>query len=86
VAWRYKDNNLAYLGLWALQVLVYYFIVVVPLFVVGLILFYPDPEYGGFFALLGVLEVGAAPEAIFTTVVTTIIMAALPLRYRRPLW
>jgi hypothetical protein len=86
VSWRFKDNKLAYLGLWALQVLVYYFVVVVPLFVVGLMLFYPDPEYGGFFALLGVLEVGAAPEAIFTTIVTTIIMAALPLRYRRPLW
>ena len=69
VAWRFKDNRLAYLGLWALQVLVYYFVVVVPLFVVGLMLFYPDPEYGGFFAFLGVLEAGAVPEAIITTIV-----------------
>lgn len=86
LSWRFKNNRLAYLALWALQVLIYYFVVVVPLFVVGLVIFYPDPEYGGFFALLGALEAGALPEAILTTVVTTIIMAALPERYRRPLW
>lgn len=86
LAWRFRESKVAYLGLWAVQVLAYYIVVVVPLFVVGLVLFYPDPEYGGFFALLGVLEAGALPEAIMTTVVTTIIMAALPERYRRPLW
>jgi len=86
VAWRAKNNKIAYLALWAVQVLVYYFIVVVPLFVVGLIIFYPDPEYGGFLVFLATLEAGALPEAIFTTIVTTIIMAALPERYRRPLW
>jgi hypothetical protein len=84
--WKSKDNRGSYLFKWALQVLGYYFIIVVPLFVVGLMMFYPDPEYGGFLAFLGVLESGAAPEAIITTVVTTIIMGALPERYRRPLW
>lgn len=86
LSWRFRDSKVAYLALWAVQVLGYYILVVVPLFVVGLVLFYPDPEYGGFFALLGVLEAGALPETIITTVVTTIIMAALPERYRRPLW
>ena len=86
LSWRFRGNKLTSLVLWALQVLLYYYIIVVPLFVVGLVLFYPDPEYGGFFALLGVLEAGALPESIITTVVTTIIMAALPERYRRPLW
>lgn len=86
LGWRFRDNKVVYLALWALQVLGYYIIVVVPLFVVGLVIFYPDPEYGGFFALLGALEGGALPETIITTVVTTIIMAALPERYRRPLW
>ena len=85
-AWKSKDNRVSYLAKWAAQVLGYYFIVVVPLFVVGLMMFYPDPEFGGFFGFLAVLETGAAPEAIITTVVTTIIMAALPERYRRPLW
>jgi hypothetical protein len=75
-AWKSKDNRVVYLVKWAVQVLGYYFIVVVPLFVVGLMMFYPDPEYGGFFGFLAVLESGAAPEAIITTVVTTIIMAA----------
>jgi len=85
-AWKSNDNRVTYLVKWAVQVLGYYFIVVVPLFVVGLVMFYPDPEYGGFVALLGALEAGAAPEAIITTVVTTIIMGALPERFRRPLW
>lgn len=86
LSWRFHANKVIGLVLWALQVLGYYILIVVPLFVVGLVLFYPDPEYGGFFALLGALEVGALPEAIITTVVTTIIMAALPERFRRPLW
>ncbi len=86
LSWRFRENNVLRLVLWAVQVLGYYIVVVVPLFVVGLVIFYPDPEYGGFFALLGALEVGALPEAVLTTIVTTIIMAALPARFRRPLW
>lgn len=86
LSWRFRSNKVTSLVLWALQVILYYVAIVVPLFVVGLVLFYPDPEYGGFLALLGALEVGALPETAFTTIVTTIIMAALPERYRRPLW
>lgn len=86
LSWRFRDSKLVSLALWALQVLGYYFLIVVPLFVVGLMLFYPDPEAGGFMAQLAALEAGAAPEAIITTIVTTLIMAALPERYRRPLW
>jgi hypothetical protein len=70
--------------LWALQVVGYYLLVVVPLFALGLAMFYPDQ--GTFVPLLVALETGVIPELIFTTVVTTIIMAALPERYRRPLW
>lgn len=85
-AWKSNGNRGMYLVKWALQVLIYYYLIVVPLFVVGLVMFYPDPQYGGFFGLLAALESGALPESILTTVVTTIIMAALPERYRRPLW
>jgi hypothetical protein len=85
-AWKSNGNRGMYLVKWALQVLIYYYLIVVPLFVVGLVMFYPDPQYGGFFSLLAALESGALPESILTTVVTTIIMAALPERYRRPLW
>jgi len=84
--WKSNENRVVYLVKWAVQVLGYYFVIVVPLFVVGLMMFYPDPEYGGFLGFLAALEAGAAPEAIITTIVTTIIMASLPERYRRPLW
>jgi hypothetical protein len=85
-SWRLRSNKVLSLGAWALQTFVYYVAIVIPLFAVGLSIFYPDPQYGGFFAFLGALEVGALPEACITTVVTTIIMAALPERFRRPLW
>ncbi len=85
-SWRLRNNKVASLVAWVLQVVLYYALIVVPLFAVGLAVFYPDPEYGGFLAFLGALEVGALPEMALTTVVTTIIMAALPERFRRPLW
>ena len=85
-SWRFQNNKAASLAAWFVQVLAYYALIVVPLFVVGSMLFYPDPEYGTFFAMLGTLEAGAVPEMLITSVVTTIIMAALPERYRRPLW
>jgi LytS/YehU family sensor histidine kinase len=85
-SWRLRGNKVASLAAWALQVIIYYAVFVVPLFAAGLVLFYPDPEYGGYFAFLGVLEAGAVPEMILTAIVTTIIMSALPERFRRPLW
>lgn len=85
-SWRLRKSKAVSLVAWAVQVFLYYVAVVIPLFAVGLAVFYPDPEYGKFFAFLGALELGAMPEAALTTVVTTIIMAALPERFRRPLW
>ena len=86
LSWRFNSNNVTRLVLWALQVIGYYVLVVVPLFAVGLSVFYPDPSSGGFVALLVALETGVIPEIALATTVTTIIMAALPERYRRPLW
>ena len=86
LSWRFRKNKIAYLATWALQVILYYSLVVIPLFVVGIMVFYPDPEYGNFFAFLAALEVGGIPEMLLTAVVTTIIMAALPENLRRPLW
>ncbi len=85
-SWRLRKNKVLSLVAWAVQVVVYYVVFVVPLFGLGLMVFYPDPEYGSFLAFLGTIEAGAVPEMILTTVVTTIIMAALPERFRRPLW
>jgi len=86
LSWRSNENKGRSLVLWALQVIGYYVLIVVPLFVVGVMMFYPDPANGTFFAFLTTLEASVIPELIFTTTVTTIIMAALPERYRRPLW
>jgi len=86
LSWRFNSSKGTSLVLWALQVIGYYVLVVVPLFALGLALFYPDPESGGFTALLVALETGVIPEMVLATTVTTIIMAALPERYRRPLW
>jgi hypothetical protein len=86
LSWRNNANKGQSLVLWALQVIGYYVLIVVPLFVAGIMLFYPDPANGTFFGFLGTLEAAVIPEMIFTTTVTTIIMAALPERYRRPLW
>lgn len=86
LSWRFNSNKPLSLALWVLQVVGYYTLIVVPLFAVGISVFYPDPSNGTFLAFLGVLEAGAAPEMLFTTIITTIIMVALPERYRRPLW
>lgn len=86
LSWRFNSNKVLSLVLWALQVIGYYALVVVPLFVAGIMLFYPDPANGSFFPFLATLEASVVPEMIFTTTVTTIIMAALPERFRRPLW
>ena len=86
LSWRSNANKVQSLVFWVLQVIGYYVLIVVPLFVAGIMLFYPDPANGTFFSFLGVLEASVIPEMIFTTTVTTIIMAALPERYRRPLW
>lgn len=85
-SWRLRNNKVASLVAWAVQVILYYVLIVIPLFAVGLVVFYPDPEYGSFFAFLGAIELGGMPEIALTTIVTTIIMAALPERFRRPLW
>jgi LytS/YehU family sensor histidine kinase len=85
-SWRLRNNKALSLVAWALQVVLYYVVIVIPLFAVGLVVFYPDPEYGSFLAFLGAIELGGMPEIALTTVVTTIIMAALPERFKRPLW
>jgi len=75
---------------WALLVIVYYLVTVLG-FVIGIALFYPAYYTEGFgdislpqayMALMG----GVIPEVIFTTIVTTLVMVALPRKYQKPLW
>jgi hypothetical protein len=70
---------------WVVQVLAYYYVFVVPLFALGVTMFYPDPT-SSFVPLLLTLWASVIPESIFTTVVTTLVMALLPERFKRPLW
>ena len=77
---------------WAGLVLVYYYVFAVPGFVIGQALFYPagyEDAYGAsasLFSAYWALGRGALPEALLTSVVTTLALTALPRRNRRPLW
>ena len=84
---------------WAAIVLLYYYVFVVPGFVIGLHLFYPAvyaEEYGEGASLIraygelgighGERGTGALPEALLTALITTLAFVALPRRHRRPLW
>lgn len=77
---------------WGGLVLVYYFAIAVPGFVIGLALFYKADYAGSFGETASLLQAyaslgrGVVPEALLTTVITTLVMVALPKKYRRPLW
>lgn len=65
---------------WAVLVPVYYWILLMP---IGSVLYYaigamPTPFF--------MLTLPIWPEVIVTTVITTLIMAALPEKWRKPLW
>ena len=77
---------------WVFLVLAYYYVFVVPGFVIGQALFYPEgfiEAYGAGTSLIRaytILGWGALPEALLTALVTSLVFVALPIRYRRPLW
>ena len=77
---------------WAALVLVYYYVFVIPGFVIGQAVFYPagyEEGYGAgtsWLSAYGTLGRGALPEALLTSAVTTLVLTALPRRNRRPLW
>jgi len=73
---------------WAGLVLVYYYAVVVPGFVIGPYLFYPESVAQGGSPIQEYLVIakGATPEAGITILVTGLVLAALPSRHQRPLW
>lgn len=77
---------------WVLLVLAYYYVFVVPGFVIGQSVFYPEgfvESYGAgtsWIRAYTILGRGALPEALLTALVTSLVLVALPIRYRRPLW
>jgi hypothetical protein len=84
-------NSTMRLPMWALLVVVYYAVWVIPGFTIGISLFYPA-AYAEGYGDVSVIQAYfttlplVVPEILLTTVVTTIVMAALPKRYQKPLW
>lgn len=77
---RAKKGLLAMLAGWILIVAIYYFVVLTPIqvFLVNTLV----PGFGSYMDFVSVIW----PEFLITTIVTTLIWFALPVRYRRPLW
>ena len=77
---RAKKGLLALLAGWVLIVVIYYFVVLTPIqiFLLNTLV----PGFGAYMDFVSVIW----PEFLATTVVTTLIWFALPVRYRRPLW
>jgi len=77
---------------WAVLVVVYYFVFAIPGFVIGQFLFYPEPFIAFYGEGTSVIEAyltlsqGVIPEALITILITSLVIVALPRRYRRPLW
>ena len=77
---------------WIAVVMAYYYVLVVPGFVIGHALFYSEvfAESYGTGTSVGraytILAWGALPEALLTALVTSLVIIALPRRHRRPLW
>ena len=69
---------------WAGLVLAYYYVFVLTGFTIGLVMFYNDPTSLG--QLYLTLAKGATPEALLTTVVTSMALFALPKKIIKPLW
>lgn len=79
-----RNRFLVFLITWIGVVLIYYYAVLIPVFVAGLKLINLDPdEYTIIYARLAQ---GAFPEVILTSIVTALILFALPNSSRKPLW
>ena len=68
---------------WVVLVILYYYVFVVPGFVIGLTAFYGEADP---ISLYGAIAKGVVIEVLITTTVTTLVLLALPPKYQRPLW
>jgi hypothetical protein len=76
---------------WAALVIAYYYLFLIPGFVIGQAIFYPGAIEGRGESLwlvkaYSALARGALPEVVITAVLTTLVLLALPRKYREPLW
>jgi hypothetical protein len=68
---------------WVVLVVLYYYVFVVPGFVIGLAAFYGEADPLGLYVDIAK---GVIIEVLITTTVTTLVLLALPKKYHRPLW
>jgi hypothetical protein len=68
---------------WIILILIYYYVFVVPGFVIGLTSFYGEADPIGLYMALAQ---GVIVEVLITTAVTTLALLALPQKYHKPLW
>ena len=68
---------------WVALIVVYYYVFVVPGFVIGLAVFYGEANPT---SLYFALAKGVITEALITITITTLAILALPQRYHKPLW
>jgi hypothetical protein len=73
----------ARLGGWVILVIIYYYVFVVPGFVIGLTAFYGETNALGLYMALAK---GVIVEVLITTTVTTLVLLALPQKYQKPIW
>ncbi len=69
---------------WAGLVLVYYYLMLMPGFILGLKIFHGQPIV--FTEMYARLASGALPEVIFTLLATSLVLLVMPKITRRPLW
>lgn len=80
---RYFKGASVFLG-WILSVIAYYFVFVITGFALGLKFFHNDPTT--FYQLYAGISKGVVFEVILTVIITTLVLVALPKKYRLPLW
>ena len=68
---------------WVMLVIIYYYVFVVPGFVIGLTAFYGETNPVGLYMALAK---GVIAEVLITTTITTLVLLALPKKYHKPLW
>ena len=89
LAYRYltrvlRRSTFRFAILWAISVAAYFYVVLMPTFILTHNLYHPEPY--DFWPVYTTIARGAFAEAIGTMIITTAVMVILPRRYRRPMW
>ena len=83
IVYRPRQTALGLFG-WAGLIMAYYYAFLIPAFWAGSVIFYG--ERMSFLTMYVRVGTGAMQEVILTMFITTLVMIALPKKYRRPIW